>query len=704
MDIKQIQTFKQIVDSINKNDILNIDTQWEKICFEFNIDTSIYPPQEKNIQYNIKHYQLGIKIKELICNQTINLSETYDLMNALYYEQIIDNVKNDIYISIASRLRDVLNKFDEIKDSNPIVINDNWKKAIYILFIIANGDFNYNYISPSTTTHAQSIKNLIDLGYQVDWKNNPAFPSLPDTEIANKIEELITSIGKLDVICFCINNLPYNSNTKRYIVTQNTMYSNHTHFPFIYLLNIALKNLSIIQPNVSDAERKKQLKQLIYLVQNYINCYDLENFNPFIILHYKDLSYFLIKHVLFDTCFIPKQMSYEHSELLIKELFSWVKKDNKDLYCKIIQYLRILRYLNYILTQAPHPNLLIAHKKKLPLFIKKHLKDLSINVADVNKNFISPNAFNLDFNVSIFSNPIINLENNDILILPHPIFNYSFFEKVYSIIRTNIDNIKNIGYASKKVGEALETFIYNYLKSKTQNSIKLNSNKEYNICSDLQKKYSIGRKKGECDLILETDNEIWLFEIKAKPMTTKAMFGDIYSIIKDLSQSLLTSCEQALILKMLLLNERKIFFTDGTSINLNNRRIRTISLSLYDYGSLHTSAFITQFLGLIFQGIELTSKSEDPDYMELVNRINSIYNKIRTIGNGIKLNGTNSIREIIFSHQFLNISLLLQILKDYNGNIEKLLDILRYMESISYGMQDSYVNYLNIKKLLDNSK
>ena len=55
MDIKQIQTFKQIVDSINKNDILNIDTQWEKICFEFNIDTSIYPPQEKNIQYVPKH-------------------------------------------------------------------------------------------------------------------------------------------------------------------------------------------------------------------------------------------------------------------------------------------------------------------------------------------------------------------------------------------------------------------------------------------------------------------------------------------------------------------------------------------------------------------------------------------------------------------------------------------------------------------------
>jgi hypothetical protein len=197
MDMQQVQYFKQLVDYIDKDNILNINVQWKEICSEFNIDTLVYPPKEQNgatVVCDPKKYQIDIKIRELIADKPSDLSEVFDLMNMLYYEQIINEVDNNIYISIASRLRDALNGIDTIGGFSKIIVDENWQTAIALLFIVAEDKYDYNYISQQKTRQAYSIKYLIKLGFDIDWKERPTTPILPDTEIVNRIERLMTPL------------------------------------------------------------------------------------------------------------------------------------------------------------------------------------------------------------------------------------------------------------------------------------------------------------------------------------------------------------------------------------------------------------------------------------------------------------------------------------------------------------------------------
>lgn len=709
MDAQQVQYFKQIVECIDKDSLFNINAEWEDICSHFNIDTSVHPPKDHNgakVVCNLKKYQLGVKIRELIADRPSDLSEVFNLMDMLYYEQVINDVDNNIYISIASRLRDALNEVDTIGGFSQIVVNENWKKAVMLLFIIADGHYNYNYISQQKTVQAHSIKYLIKLGFNIDWKERPTTPQLPDTEIVNKIEKLMDRIGRFSVVCYCINRLNtcYSVQKGRYIISRNSSLLGgcRPSFPYVYLLNLALKNICFLQSKLSNEEIEKVGKELETLVQNYINCYNLERTYPVVILEVKDLPFFLMREVLFDTCYIPKQLPSSQVELLISKLFSWIKNDDANFFHKIKQYTRIFRNLNYKLTQQKTPLPIVVNCKDLYFLGRQRIKDLSISSNDVNKNYVDPNTLNLDFKNAAFSNPLIDIGGEQVLALPAPIFGYSFFEKVYAIIRAYMDNIKSVGYTSRKVGEEIERFVYDRMEINLPADFKLLANRKYNISSELKRKYSLLRSEGECDLVLETNEDIWLFEMKAKPLTTSAIMGNPNSIIWDLSKSLLTSCEQALIVKMLLLNEKKVVFADGTSLNLNNRRIRTVSFTLYDYGALHASAFIIQFLGLIFQGIRLTPSLQDEKTFEMAEDLNNLYKRIRNLGQSINICGDNAIRETIFSHQFLNISLFMQILEDYNGNIKSFLEVLKNMQCMSCGMQDSYISYLNIKKLVDN--
>lgn len=707
MDLQQVKNFKQLIDYVDKNNLLKINTQWENICSKFNIDTSISLPKDHNgivIAGDLKKYQISAKIRELIADKPGDLSEVFNLMDMLYYEQVIDDLDNNICISIASRLRDALNNAGNVESYSKIFFNENWQKAIELLFIIADGKYDYNYISQQKTVQAHSIKYLIKLGFNIDWKERPTTPLLPDTEIVNKIDKLIDKIGRFSVVWYCVNRLNtcYSPQMCRYIIPRNASLLGEcvVSFPYVYLLNLALKNICFLQSDLSKEEIEKARRELETLVQNYINCYNLERTYPVVTLGAQDLPFFLMREVLFDTCCIPKQLPSKQVELLVNKLFSWVKNDDADFFRKIRQYVRIFHNLNFRFSQKSFPQPIILKYKDLQIFGLKNIRDLSISSKNINKNFVDPNTFNLNFDNATFANPFIDLGNKQVLALPAPIFNYSFFEKVYTLIRTHMDQINNVGYTSRKIGEQFELFVYERLKNKLPTDFKLLKNKQYNISKMLKKKYSLSRNGGECDLVLETNDDIWLFEMKVKPLTTSAIMGNPNSIILDLSKSLLTSYEQALIVKMLLLNEKKVIFTDGTIIHLNNRRIRTVSLTLYDYGALHTSAFIIQFLGLIFQGMQLNTKSDDPFYLEIVNELNNLYNRVRNVGQGINAYDEHAIRKIIF-HQFLNISLLIQILDDFNGDIVSFLDVLKKMQCMSCGMQDSYISYLNIKRLVD---
>ena len=91
---------------------------------------------------------------------------------------------------------------------------------------------------------------------------------------------------------------------------------------------------------------------------------------------------------------------------------------------------------------------------------------------------------------------------------------------------------------------------------------------------------------GECDLVLEDDDNILLVECKAKPLTRATMGGTSFAAVLDYAGSVLASQVQALQHERLLRDDGKIRFDNGQCLRRKGREITRLSVTLLDHGSL----------------------------------------------------------------------------------------------------------------------
>ena len=101
-------------------------------------------------------------------------------------------------------------------------------------------------------------------------------------------------------------------------------------------------------------------------------------------------------------------------------------------------------------------------------------------------------------------------------------------------------------------------------------------------------KYNEGRATdaGECDLVLEDNDNILLIECKAKALTRAAMAGETFAAVLDYAGSVIASQVQAMQHERVLRENGAIFFDDGHCLKHNGRNITRLSVTLLDHGSL----------------------------------------------------------------------------------------------------------------------
>ena len=101
-------------------------------------------------------------------------------------------------------------------------------------------------------------------------------------------------------------------------------------------------------------------------------------------------------------------------------------------------------------------------------------------------------------------------------------------------------------------------------------------------------KYNEGAETdaGECDLVLEDDENILLIECKAKPLTRATMGGESFAAVLDYAPSVLASQVQALQHERLLRDRGEIRFDKGQCLRHEGREITRLSVTLLDHGSL----------------------------------------------------------------------------------------------------------------------
>lgn len=91
---------------------------------------------------------------------------------------------------------------------------------------------------------------------------------------------------------------------------------------------------------------------------------------------------------------------------------------------------------------------------------------------------------------------------------------------------------------------------------------------------------------GECDLVFEDEENIILVECKAKALTRGAMTGIQGDALLDFAGGLFASQAQALRHERILRSAGSIHFCDGTKLELRDRRITRLSVTLLDHGAL----------------------------------------------------------------------------------------------------------------------
>ena len=155
---------------------------------------------------------------------------------------------------------------------------------------------------------------------------------------------------------------------------------------------------------------------------------------------------------------------------------------------------------------------------------------------------------------------------------------------------------KFIEKLSFKIGEPLEQLVYNSFKDKG-----IECYKGHWIDEESKKHY-------ECDLVLNLPNTIVLIEIKKASMTLGSKKREDFYLLKDIEKSLLKSQLQALRHRERLERKQVLELTKikgvgcnpDYKIELKNKKIVTLSLTLEDFDILHGSLLCRNLLKSTF--------------------------------------------------------------------------------------------------------
>ena len=124
-------------------------------------------------------------------------------------------------------------------------------------------------------------------------------------------------------------------------------------------------------------------------------------------------------------------------------------------------------------------------------------------------------------------------------------------------------------------------------------------------------KYELSQQSvGECDLVFEDEENIILVECKAKSLTRGAMTGMQGDALLDFAAGLFASQVQTLRHERILRMVGKITFCDGRMLEIRNRHITRLTVTLLDHGAIQDRwLFLSGYKALL--SAQFTC---DPDY------------------------------------------------------------------------------------------
>lgn len=203
-----------------------------------------------------------------------------------------------------------------------------------------------------------------------------------------------------------------------------------------------------------------------------------------------------------------------------------------------------------------------------PVVFRSMLPFFAHREGEANKNYRSP--FGATGPDVIFK-PLILLKRDSVVLPAASVLGPALFEATFAAWRT----IKTDQEIASLRGDAAERLTkYLFAKHDFQPSFE-------NAIYDLG-----DQGAGECDLVFEDEENIILVECKAKALTRGAMTGMQGDALLDFAGGLFASQAQALRHERILRSAGSIHFRDGTRLELRDRHITRLTVTLLDHGAL----------------------------------------------------------------------------------------------------------------------
>ncbi|CAI3804087.1 hypothetical protein GLGCALEP_03530 [Pseudomonas sp. MM221] len=539
-------------------------------------------------------------------------------------------------------------------------------------------------------TFAFSYIRLLSIGVEFSEIDYKFYISEGSNGLINsEIERICREYGGdnlLDSLASCLGRT-YNPTTGRFMEYRNLSMGTteiHAAIPFGYLLAVASKYAGT-RGNKSDG----LFQRLVNIVGDIVVVYEVQPYSQFEAMHLTEekLIEFIRNNIFYDNFVGVTQAKASYASSLISLLSARFDGDEYRSYGVSVK--DAARVAIALISKSETKKLITVTSKELSQ--KCNLSEFKVTAVMDGLLSAESGLVNLELkfppsslDINHYFKPTIKL-GKSYKILPKSIASVACVNTVCAAI--SHPNGKWDNEKDSRLGYVIE----DYLRSEFANK---------GISITYGERVG-GESKLEVDLLCDTDEDLYIFEMKKKGLTRQAQSGDEGQILIDLADSVLASHFQAMRIENSLKTNGSLRLKnkDGEkTILLDNRNVRRISVSLPDFGALQDKTVLQRLLT-----IAAVSSFKHQDSAE-----DKKLNKWRKHSEGLKnlavTNGEFGEGRVPFHNSlFMSIPQIMMVLE----NSDTPNDFFKHIKSfigVTTGSRDTYTEFVNRLTFLDRCK
>ena len=519
----------------------------------------------------------------------------------------------------------------------PLYEKEVWHRALQLAARLHHGRQSVFNILENTreAVVAKSLCFLRDNGYRIEIDGRGALLKEKDYDsLCAKIEKHISFFGGLNFIKVLLSAM---RDVGRIVdgsfisarIPAHPDQPAWAESPFHFLYNLALKN---IQYSGRGGNRSKDFEKAKAFARHLAAALDVQPHSIYANMSLPSV-YFekpLTETVIYDELFGFPQWQPRVSA----KLFQWWVRALAETGCDFphateTQWAEFGVKLHAFAREDSLTHLTVFHFAPLTLELPvatKLMEACSVGTRHLNRGYRTPKDSDKRMNGAF---PLIRKGDDAYILQPKALVVRALCERLAELMREDIRATSNepkkaLSVLDTKHGRALELLTISVLKDIGAN-----------VTVD-GGKYR-GRSKSdrlEIDVVVETDERIFLFECKKKVLTAEARGKGGLALFTDLTNSFLKMQAQLARHEAKLRRDGKIEFIDGKVLELKGRPVEKFAISLFDHGALQDRAMIVPLFERI---LGMNVRADDPradGVMAAMNKeLNVLNESLTTISN-----------------------------------------------------------------------